>query len=48
MSLSLKKLHEQQAGRQQYDEAPRDPQGALFRPGGTGQGYGSGGVTQQS
>jgi short-subunit dehydrogenase len=42
------KMEGKQAGRQQYDEAPRDPQGALFRPGGTGEVYGSGGVTQQS
>jgi short-subunit dehydrogenase len=40
------KMEAKQAGRQQYDEAPRDPQGALFRPGGTGQVYGSGGVTR--
>lgn len=30
-------------GKQQYDEAPRNPKGALYVPGGTGKIYGSGG-----
>lgn len=37
------KIEARQASRQQYDEAPRNPEGALYRPGGTGQVYGSGG-----
>jgi short-subunit dehydrogenase len=37
------KIEAKQAGRQQYDESPRNPEGALYRLGGTGQIYGSGG-----
>ncbi|MDB5841625.1 MAG: Short-chain dehydrogenase, partial [Herminiimonas sp.] len=37
------KISAMQATRQQYDEPPRDPEGALYKPGGTGQIYGSGG-----
>lgn len=37
------RMEARQAGRQQYDEAPRDPEGALYRPGGTGRVHGSGG-----
>ena len=37
------KIEALQARRQQYDEAPRNPDGALYRPGGGGQVYGSGG-----
>jgi short-subunit dehydrogenase len=39
------KIEARQAGRQHYDEPPRNPEGALFKPGGTGQVYGSGGAT---
>lgn len=38
------KVAAMQASRQQYDETPRNPQGALFHPGGTGQVHGSGGM----
>ena len=38
------KIEAKQAGRQHYDEPPRNPEGALFKPGGTGQVYGSGGA----
>jgi short-subunit dehydrogenase len=37
------KLEARHAHTQQYDEAPRDPDGALYHPGQTGQVYGSGG-----
>lgn len=37
------KLEARQASRQQYDEAPRNPDGALYQAGGAGQVYGSGG-----
>jgi short-subunit dehydrogenase len=39
------KIEAMQAGRQQYNEPPRNPEGALYQPGGTGQVYGSGGAT---
>jgi short-subunit dehydrogenase len=39
-----KKLEAKQASRQQYDEPPRNPEGALFRAGGGGRVYGTGGV----
>ncbi len=38
------KIEAMQAGRQQYDEPLRNPDGALYRPGGGGHVYGSGGV----
>jgi short-subunit dehydrogenase len=38
------KMEAKQAHRQQYDEAPRNPDGALYRPSNGGQVYGSGGV----
>lgn len=38
------KLDAMQAGRQQYDEPPRNPDGALYQAGGGGRIYGSGGV----
>jgi short-subunit dehydrogenase len=37
-----KKLEGMQAGRQQYDEPPRDPEGTLNKPGESGQKRGSG------
>lgn len=37
------RMEARQANRQQYDEAPRDPDGALYRPGGTGEIHGAGG-----
>jgi short-subunit dehydrogenase len=37
-----KKLEAMQAGRQQYDEPPRDPEGTLNKPGEAGQKKGSG------
>ncbi len=37
-----KKLEAKQAGRQQYDEPPRDPEGTLYKPGESGQTHGSG------
>lgn len=37
------RMEARQANRQQYDEAPRDPEGALYRPGGTGEIHGAGG-----
>lgn len=37
------KLSAMQVDRQQYDEAPRNPEGSLYTPGGTGHAYGSGG-----
>jgi short-subunit dehydrogenase len=37
-----KKLEGMQAGRQQYDEPPRDPEGTLDKPGESGQKRGSG------
>jgi NADP-dependent 3-hydroxy acid dehydrogenase YdfG len=37
------KIAARQVDRQQYDEAPRNPAGALYIPGGTGQVYGAGG-----
>jgi short-subunit dehydrogenase len=40
------KLEAKQASRQQYDEMPRNPEGALYQPGGTGQVYGSGGAVR--
>ncbi len=36
------KLSAKQVDRQQYDERPRDPDGALYKPGGTGQIHGQG------
>lgn len=36
------KLEAKQANRQHYDEPPRDPQGALYRPGKDGNVYGTG------
>jgi short-subunit dehydrogenase len=36
------KISSKLANHQQYDEAPRNPEGALYRPGGTGQIHGSG------
>jgi short-subunit dehydrogenase len=41
------KMEAKQAARQQYDEPPRNPDGALYNPGGTGQIRGSGGVQRQ-
>jgi len=38
------KIEARQASRQHYDEPARNPEGALFKPGGTGQVYGSGGA----
>jgi len=38
------KLEARQANRQQYDEAPRDPDGGLYEGRGTGQVHGAGGV----
>src|SRR4051812_40304549 len=37
-----KKLQAKQAGRQQYDEPPRDPDGTLYKPGQSGHTRGSG------
>lgn len=36
------KMEARQARRQQYMEPPRNPEGALFKPGGSGEVYGSG------
>ena len=55
MSLSLKPLNEQvivimsvaQANRQQYDEAPRNPEGALYSPSEDGQTHGGGGIEKK-
>jgi short-subunit dehydrogenase len=38
------KIEAKQAGRQQYNEPPRDPDGALYKAGRTGKVYGSGGA----
>jgi short-subunit dehydrogenase len=40
----MDKLFAKQAGRQQYDEPPRDPEGTLYKPGECGRTRGSGGV----
>ena len=44
MPAMAQKVEARQATRQHYDEPPRNPEGALFKPGGTGQVYGSGGA----
>jgi short-subunit dehydrogenase len=46
MPALAEKLAARQAGRQQYDEPPRNPDGALYVAGGTGDVYGSGGQTR--
>ena len=40
--LLADKMSARQAGRQQRDEPPRDPDGTLYRPGGTGRVHGEG------
>jgi short-subunit dehydrogenase len=42
------KLAAKQTNRQQYDEPPRNPDGALWHPGGEGMVHGSGGREQRS
>jgi short-subunit dehydrogenase len=44
MGPAADKTAAMQAGRQQYDEPPRDPEGTLYRPGHAGQERGSGGT----
>ncbi|HWT71523.1 MAG TPA: SDR family oxidoreductase [Oxalicibacterium sp.] len=46
MPSLAEKLSAKQAGRQQYDEMPRRPEGGLYRPSGDGHIRGSGGVTR--
>jgi len=48
MPSAADKLSAKQADRQQYDEAPRNPEGALWQPGGEGMVHGSGGAEQRS
>jgi short-subunit dehydrogenase len=43
MPALAEKIAAKQADRQQYDEPPRNPDGALYMPGGSGDVYGSGG-----
>lgn len=40
------KIAAKYVNKQQYDEPPRNPEGALYHAGGTGQVYGSGGATR--
>jgi short-subunit dehydrogenase len=42
------KMSAQQADRQQYQEAPRAPEGTLYEPGESGQTHGSGGVEKEA
>lgn len=41
------KMEAKQAGRQQYDEPPRDPEGTLYKAGESGHKHGSGGRVDQ-
>lgn len=41
------KMSAKQADRQQYQEAPRNPEGTLYKPGESGQTHGSGGVEEK-
>jgi hypothetical protein len=45
MPAVAEKVAKKYANRQQYDEAPRHPEGALYQPSGSGHIHGSGGVT---
>lgn len=42
------KMEAKQAGRQQYDEPPRDPEGTLYKPGESGHKHGSGGASAKN
>jgi short-subunit dehydrogenase len=46
MPAVAEKVAKKYANRQQYDEAPRHPEGALYQPSGSGHIHGSGGVTR--
>jgi short-subunit dehydrogenase len=46
MPALAEKIAKKYADRQQYEEAPRRPEGALYRPSGSGHIHGSGGVTR--
>ena len=48
MPSAADKMWAKQADRQQYDELPRNPDGALWQPGGEGRVHGSGGHEQRS
>jgi len=48
MPSAADKMSAKQADRQQYDEAPRNPEGTLWQPGGEGMVHGSGGREQRS
>ena len=48
MPSAADKMSAKQADRQQYDELPRNPDGALWQPGGEGRVHGSGGHEQRS
>ena len=48
MPSAADKMSAKQADRQQYDEAPRNPDGALWQPGGEGMVRGSGGREQRT
>jgi short-subunit dehydrogenase len=48
MPSAADKMSAKQADRQQYDEAPRNPDGALWQPGGEGMVHGSGGQEQRT
>jgi short-subunit dehydrogenase len=48
MPSAADKLSAKQADRQQYEEAPRNPEGTLWQPGGEGMVHGSGGAEQRS
>ena len=48
MPSATDKMSAKQADRQQYEEPPRNPEGALWQPGGEGMVHGSGGNEQRS
>jgi short-subunit dehydrogenase len=48
MPSAADKMSAKQADRQQYDEPPRNPDGALWQPGGEGMVHGSGGREQRA
>jgi short-subunit dehydrogenase len=48
MPSAADKMSAKQAGRQQYDEAPRNPEGALWQAGGEGRVHGTGGQEQRT
>jgi short-subunit dehydrogenase len=48
MPSAADKMSAKQADRQQYEEPPRNPEGALWQPGGEGMVHGSGGREQRS